>query len=108
MNFLSFFQKIPSLEFILKRMEIFLIDNAIKSHRKNIAYTRSTTEILQYIKEFEKTQMKEILYEKQLKFKQFLFDQLNRYEFSFKSPFKPLPTFKIDYEKNRELQRVKE
>ena len=100
---------IPSIDNSLKRMEIFLILNAMKSHAQKSCYTREKSSVEQYFKALSDREL-EISLDKLPEFpdlKNFPITSKANLTFSFKTPYKPNKYFKKSWEEMKKLHNVK-
>lgn len=107
LNITTFINRIPTLEFILKKIEIILIDIAIKSHKKSVAYSRDPETVIKYLAEYKNSLNHPMGDNSILPFDKFKFKSKSRYTFIFDSPYKPLNSFEKDYEECSELHKAR-
>ena len=101
---------VPSIDNSLKRIEIFLILNAIKSHSLKSFYSREQNNIENYFSSLNKRDLYislDKLPDLKENLKKLNFDSKSGFSFSFKSPYRPNPYFKTSWEEMKNFQDVK-
>ena len=110
MNLTTFKEYIPSIDNSLKRMEIFLVLNAMKTHNKDSFYTRDKNAIEQYFKMLTKQDLRislDKLPDFSPSFKKFPTNSKSNFSFTFKTPYKPNKYFQKSWDEIECCHNVK-
>lgn len=101
---------LPSIDNSLKRMEVFLILNAMKSHNKKSFFNREKNSIDEYFKQLSERDLK-ITLDKLPEFpdsiSQLPFNSKSGFVFSFKTPYHPNKFFKQSWDEISSCHAVK-